>query len=492
MATKVPIFATLPFSALPSECHALERSTLGPRTAEEVLDELDRASDSGYSDGSLESSKATSPAQASVSSSEPTDRDQGGVTPAQTAPATSDHTAPRQALLDGPPLFPDLPQDLEDANAGEPQRPVWSTWTSSTVTCLDTAFGSSEGRLECIWLVAGCEDGSIWVFCALQAVADGHGSRTPVIASSSRDSVSNAPYHLSSNFTLGRPSTPTRKSSSDTILRRSGVPASPKSTTGSRVGSSSMAGRSTSGQTHHRKTRTGHSASISLAMQKSSSANGGIGSGSSATVAAGRKASATISVTEADAFSRASYDPDKELPAPPLSPPLRSSKSSLSLVGGDRPSYSFEELPEPPPIQYDDLQFSPTVHITLDTLHSPIVSIHILPMEGTVTPFVCLTRDGHVYKLACQDGALIGSTQLNHFDGARYNGSVVHFDSGILKKTSRVSGFLAASWPLMPSSNSLLTGTLFPHPVPTAAQIVCYLLTVWVVLRCQYVHPRGL
>ena len=362
MATRAPLYASVPYSALP--CASSSSSRVVQKTVDELFDELD-GSDSGFSDEGEQG------------------RSQKGEAIEEAQPSSGFGNS---ALQDAPSLFP----GVRTANSGA-TSPPWLHWTSSRVTCSDAVYGSNEDKIDCIWLILGCLDGSVWIFCSL--VLQAGGASTPARSAALRSS---SQPNLLQSLCQQRPSM--SRKGSDYGAKR-GAPPSPIAS-GSRIGTSSMApsraGSAIHGHSHTRKNR-----SISLALHGSSGLSG------VATPSAPRKASATISVSDFDALGNESLN--KDLPSPPTSPPAR---HSPSIHGGERPSFSFEELPQLDNLDYSKMSFEPVARVYLDAQHSPVKSVKILQPEGATTPFLCLTENGCLYKLSCLDGTLLARQDL--------------------------------------------------------------------------------
>lgn len=352
MASRTPLYAGIPHSTL--SCAASTSSSRSQKTVDALLDDLD--SDSGFSDEGRPEPSSAPVAEAA--------------TPLQNAPS----------------LFP----DTSAGKSASSESPPWLRWTSSRVTCSDAVYGSNEDKIDCVWLVLGCLDGSVWIFCALIAQRAA-GTTTPARHAGLR---SNSQPNLLQSL-AARPAM--SRKPSDLGNTKRGMPPSPIAGS-SRFGTSSVnpsrAGSTVPSHSHTRKNR-----SISLAFQNAV----GLGGSSSAP----RKASATISTSDFDAAGNESLN--KDLPSPPKSP---TAPYSPSIHGSERPSFSFEELPQLNKVDYAKLTFEPITRIHLDALHAPVRSVKILPTEGATIPFVCLTEDGHLYKLSCVDGTLLARSDL--------------------------------------------------------------------------------
>lgn len=357
MTGRTPLYASIPYSALP---FAPVASPIDAhKSIDALLDDLD--SDSGFSDDGRPDVRVA---------------DQ---------PAATDSPAP---LQDAPALFPDL---AASANAAGASTAPWLRWNSSQVTCSDAVYGSNEDKIDCIWLILGCVDGTVWVFCGL-VLAEGGGAGTPARCAGLYSS--SQPNLLQS---LAQRPSMVRKGSDIGVKR--GMP--PSLVAGSsRMGTSSMS-PSRAASTVHSHSHTRKNRSISLALHGSSGLSG------HATPSAPRKASATISVSDFDAAGNDLLD--KDLPSPPKSPLAR---HSPSIQETERPSFSFEELPKLDQLDYSKLAFEPLARIHLDAFLSPIASVKLLPPEGAERPFLCLTENGHLYKLSCVDGTLLSRADV--------------------------------------------------------------------------------
>ena len=406
MATRTSIFASVPFSAFP---HPHRDTNDGKQSdinnVDALFDDLDSGSDSGYADetGIEKDGEASGEAD---QERHPSELHRNSI-PAHAG----------RALVDAPSLLPTI-----NAISSDGSSPEWTRWTSSKVTCLDTACGTTEARIDCIWLVAGCEDGSVWIFCSLLHTSSTTSTSAPAsIARRSSSSLNLLSTPISENAQR-RPAV--SRKSSDTLARVKADASAPSPKGVVSKAASSSTTRSSSLQ--YRKSRTGHSNSISLAM------GGGASGPSSSSPVHGRKASATVSIIDTEALARGDRAISKELPSPPKTPSSRfSPRRSPSLHADEHPPSMFEEVPKPTALNYGGMCFKPTSHVLLnDVGHSPIASVHLLPQQGLTTPLVCLTRSGKVYKVACQDGMLIGSEDLSkqtwpHLSNTGFGGSVL-------------------------------------------------------------------
>lgn len=423
MSTRVPLFASVPYSSLPIPDTSAKQETTAAYSVDDLFDELDSASDSGYDEEQRTQRQQLVKEKSHESLREYSIKKQ--------PTGTEDNAG---VLVDGPPLFP----GLGDAQISS-DEPAWTHWTSSSVTSLDTAYGSTEEKLDCVWLVAGCRDGSLWLFCSILATRqESHHDSEHNFASRKR--VSSVPNLLATVTSRERPGLP--RKSSDFLARRINEAASPHVRTSG--GSSPPIGMHTSHKSPsskeasvistrsgYRKHRSSHSNSISLARS---------GNVTPSSHSHGRKASATVSVSDMDALGglesssaaataaaavasvasscplserRASRDIPSNLSSAPAVN-LQRSTPSPHLYENERPSFSFEELPEPPPFDYHNLIFKPIAQVKFsETCHSPFASVCILPQQGVVTPCICVTENGKAYKVSCQDGTLLGSLDLS-------------------------------------------------------------------------------
>lgn len=377
MSTCTPILASVPYSTLPGIERAAPISSKSD--IDDILDELDSESDSGYDDEAPQGVKGdeNSIEQPKISIDNRTGAD-----------AASTWFAP---LVDGPPLSPEFA-----SSSGEASRsaPAWAKWTSSRVLCTDTVLATNEDRLDCVWLLAGCEDGTIWIFCSVFAttgVTENTGTSTPRSRAHS-EFVHNTQLRSSGD----RP--PFRRQKSDApASRKSVAPVSPSSTSNvSRAGPSSTAPSRIASTNHGRRHRS-NAGSISLAIHGSASPSTHGGTHTPV----GRKASATISITDLEALSNEATK-EAEAPERPNSPPFRTSMASMSL----------EELQPYEPIDHSQVNFEPIAHVYPRASHSPIVSIKFLPQVGYTVPFVCLTANGQLFKFAVRDGMVIDHLDL--------------------------------------------------------------------------------
>lgn len=405
MASRTSIYASIPYDALPGLKQDKFQRKGKAKTVDEVLDGFDGECDSGYDDDGR--GRIARKGQGSGSSEEEE----------IDYPQSHRHEGGRTALLDDPSLYP----DLDHLPLGASSSPPWTRWTSSRVTCFSTAYGITDDRVDCIWLVAGCEDGTLWVFCSTSGTST-HNVSLPVpglpIPSLSKTSSSSAQDLSSYSMTPGRPNLSNLRRSSDTIGLRKAVGtaegSSPKHNFASRIPSAApsvmSSTRSAAGGRRHRHS---HSNSISLAIHGSSHAGSPHAHGTH-TPLAGRKASATVSVIDVEALGGDSNvskkRPGVTTPTPPKSPPL----PSPTLFSADRPSMSLEQLlSSTPASEWDKMAFEPVTHVYLDSAeHSPVAEVHLLPQEGNTTPFVCLTQSGRVFKCSSQDGTMLSTEQL--------------------------------------------------------------------------------
>lgn len=381
MSTCKPILASVPYSSFPNiEPGSSKKSR---RDVDDILDELDSESDSGYDEEvpRLQKDDADSSKQPQISVEGQEDENKSSIW--------------FNPLVDGPPTCPEFAglngESPTYGGSAPTAAPSWTKWTSSRVLCTDTVLATNEERLDCIWLLAGCEDGTIWIFCSVFAttgVSENTGTSTPRSRAHSE-----LRYSIQGRHTAERPQIRRQKSETP-ASRKSVVPSSPGSNA-SKAGPSSAAPSRVASTNHGRRHRS-NAGSISLAVHGSASplTHGGTHT------PVGRKASATISLTDLEALSLESTK-DQDESERPTSPPFRTSIASMSL----------EELQAYNPIDYTQINFEPIAHVYPRASHSPIVSIKLLPQVGHTVPFVCLTANGQLFKFAVRDGLV-----LDHLD----------------------------------------------------------------------------
>jgi hypothetical protein len=387
MSTQTPIIARVPYAVLPA-LHA-SPSAGTAINIDSILDDLDSESDSGFEDGSHGATDRKAEGRAS---------DVPAIIETEEGSSSATWFRP---LVDGPCLnrrsqvSHNVNDDGRDGEAFRSQAamPKWMQWTSSAVACTDTAFASNEDRVDCIWLIAGCQDGTVWVFCSIYALTQ---------AEAGPDIPSAPASHTPSDHDQRMHGTTTAPVSfagqkSDHFAARQATashPPSPGSSV-SKMGAQSVRSRATS-MDYSRRHRSSHSGSISLAVH-----GGGIpASHGGMLTPVGRKASATVSVIDAEAFSQETLQ-DPVDSKRHISPPIRASTSSIS----------YEELPRTEPVDHCKVNFVPVVHIYPRCSHAPLVWVKLLPQEAPKTSFLCLTADGQLFKFAAADGMII-----NHLD----------------------------------------------------------------------------
>lgn len=382
MSTSTPILASVPYSTLPRIPHATSEQE--SRNVDDLLDELDSESDSGYDEANPEDLKsARSVGKQPESSSE-------------LRKGLGQSSIWFRPLVDGPPLCQSESRETESQSSSAATAPAWTKWTSSRVMCTDTALSTNEDKLECVWLLAGCEDGTVWIFCSVFATTNTSGDETGTTTPRSRAQSELHQSHLRTS--ADRPSYRRQKSDMTLSRKPTAVPSSPSSAA-SRAGGATASGFAPSrvASTHHSKkhVRT-HGGSISLAVQGSASPSH---NGSHTPV--GRKASATISITDLEALGNELTN-DIKPPERATSPPMRTSIAGMS----------FEELSPYEPIDHRQINFEPIAQVYPRASHSPIVSIKLLPQESYTSPFVCLTANGQLFKFAVRDGMVIDHLDL--------------------------------------------------------------------------------
>jgi hypothetical protein len=321
MSTSTPILASVSYSTLPRIPHT---TSVESRDIDALLDELDGESDSGYDEATAEDPKDTR-----VVGKQPETNSEARTTLDQSSRWF-------RPLVDGPPLCQSDSRETESPPANNPAAPAWTKWTSSRVLCTDTALSTNEDKLECVWLLAGCEDGTVWIFCSVFATTNTSGDETGT--STPRSKAQSELHQSRLRSSADRPSY--RRQKSDMALSRkpAAVPSSPSSAT-SRAGAAAPSGFAPSrvASTHHSKKHVrSHGGSISLAVQGSASPSH---NGSHTPV--GRKASATISITDLEALGNELTNDIKPVERA-TSPPMRSSIAAMS----------FEELPSYEPIDH--------------------------------------------------------------------------------------------------------------------------------------------
>lgn len=392
MSTCTPISVSVPYSSLISS--SLDRQPSSDRPdIDDLLDELDNESDSGYDDVSPSASPDKKESNEKRDNPESA-RDDKSAKNCRSSPSF-------RPLVDRPNVYPSSSGlngfSYEDHHNGDGSvqvsTPSWTKWTSSRVTCMDTAFATNEDKLECIWLVAGCEDGTIWIFCSMTAV-------NTVTTSSSSEQANSIPIkrghsntlHSQLRTSLERPEI--KRHSSDIAVSRKthhGQPSSP----GSAVSRNGAPSTYTSFKgTHARHHRSSHSGSISLAVHGTNTP----GSHAGSHTPIGRKASATVSLAGTDALGR-------DAQATGLEEQLAKSRSTPFT--SDLANTSHEALQSADTVDFQKIDFKPVAHVYLKASRSPILSLHMLPAEAAATPFVCLTRSGQLYKLAVRDGVAL-------------------------------------------------------------------------------------
>lgn len=383
MSTNIPILASIPYSTLPRIPN--DTAKQNSRKIDDLLDELDSESDSGYDE---ETSKGSSGEKGRIT--QPVIKSEG----LNAADHVSRWFAP---LLNGPPLGPtnqSQARESETLPAQHARGPAWMKWTSSRVLCTDTALATNEAKVECVWLLAGCEDGTVWIFCSVFATT----STSTETGTSTPRSRAHSELHLDRHkSSMERPAVRRQKSDVNASPRKSAVPSSPGSSVSRAGGASAVTSSRMTSASHGRRHRNTHGGSISLAVQGSSTP----ASHNGAHTPVGRKASATISVTDLEAMGH-EVSKDSVVPERAISPPLRASIASLSV----------EELVTSQPIDHRSINFQPIAHVYPRASHSPIVSIKLLPQEGSTSVFVCLTANGQLFKFAVRDGMLIHHLDL--------------------------------------------------------------------------------
>lgn len=379
MATRTPILASVPYPTLPRVPHAciLEKRP----DVDDILDDLDSESDSGYDEAA------------------PHSRDKRKQSESQPVIEVDPQTEPSSKwfapLLDGPPLCSELPHASSEDEATVPgpsnntAAPSWTRWMSSRVLCTDTVLATNEDRLECVWLLAGCEDGTVWIFCSVFATTGASGDTG---FSTPRSRAQSDLFHNTTRSSTERPAIRRQKSDLP-ASRKPAVPSSPSSNTSKAGATTSRIASMNNGRRH----RSSHAGSISLAVQGSgtSSSHGGTHT------PVGRKASATISITDLEALGQEGKKEKVSSERPP-SPPFRNSIASMS----------FDEVRNYEPIDHRQINFDPITHVYPRASHSPIVSVKLLPREGFTVPFVCLTANGQLFKFAVRDGMVIDHIDL--------------------------------------------------------------------------------
>lgn len=385
MSTSTPILASVPYSTLPRIPNSAFEDA--HRNIDALLDELDSESDSGYDEGTPQGVVKGKP-----DSKQPAIQQEDSF-------AGDDLYRWFRPLLDGPPMYPSFQGQPGESETLPPQSavaPAWMKWTSSRVLCTDTALATNEDKLECVWLLAGCEDGTVWIFCSILATASTSATETGTSTPRSR---AHSELHLDRyRSSIDRPAIRRQKSDVNGSPRKAAVPSSPGSAVSRTGGASGVTASRVTSSNHGRRHRNAHGGSISLAVHGSTmpaSHNG-------AHTPVGRKASATISLTDLDALGHETST-DREPTERAISPPIRTSIASMSL----------EELAPCQPIDHRQINFEPTAHVYPRASHAPIVSIKLLPPEGYTSTFVCLTANGQLFKFAVRDGMVVDHLDLS-------------------------------------------------------------------------------
>lgn len=370
MSSRTPLLISVPLSQLRSQSDTVSDSAL-PRSVSAFLDDLDNESDSGFDDGRSH------------------DQPEDDRAPGDAAEKSRERHQP--SLADN--------------------GPVWTRWASEKVTCIASAYATTEDRQDCIYLVAGCENGSLKLYCSLviqsTTTASGEASTTTAAARSvqmlrkpsSHDKASRAsPPASHARPHIGRSSSdnPATPRASIHIHDRDGLTGLSAPT---RIPSSVYGGSSASSAM---RTRSRHS--VSLSLSKGSSP---------------LKSLATVSISTSEGFSEEQIlsPTTSKLPVSPTAP-------HFAPEIDPRPSISVDRPPAIADFDYSAVHFQHVATVYLNWERSSIhYSAIVVNDEGAPIAAV-ITRSGAAFKIDCRDGTILNRTQFT--SGADKVHDVVH------------------------------------------------------------------